>query len=171
MKKWIGALCSGLAGVLTLVFLSIPAFVMDMGVGKEKYSGWNILTDKQWKEADLTAVTWYRIFVWILVVLAVVLIVLAVLQILANLNVVKMPAILSKVNAYALIALAIVSILALVANFGIRSEQIDAVKDMFGKEAAKEAKEVYSIGASLWVVAIVNLIAAVMGKVFGKAED
>lgn len=171
MKKWIGALCSGLAGILSLVFLAIPAFTMDMGVAEEKYSGWKLLTDKAIGEADLTAVTWYRIFVWILVVLAVILIVLAVLQVLANLNVVKMPAILSKINAYALIALALVSILALVANFGIRSEQIDIIKDAFGKEAAKEAGEVYKVGASLWVVAIVNLIAAVMGKVFGKAEN
>ena len=103
MKKWIGAICSALAGVLSLVFLSLPAFVMDMGVlGEEKFSGWKLLTDKDLGKADMTAVTWYRIFAWILVVLAIVLIVLAVLQILANLNVIKMPEILTTINNYAL---------------------------------------------------------------------
>ena len=29
MKKWIGALCSALAGVLSLVFLAIPAFSIE----------------------------------------------------------------------------------------------------------------------------------------------
>lgn len=166
MKKFLGAIISGLAGVLSLVFLSLPALSMDYGFGKESVSGWEILTDKSWGEADMTAVTWYRIFAWIVVVLAIVLIVLAVLQLLSSLGVIKMPAILTTINNYALIALAVVSILALVANFGIRGELIDVAKDFGGKAAAKEAKEAYSVGASLWIVAIVNVIAAVCGKVF-----
>ncbi len=167
MKKWIGAICSGLAGVLSLVFLALPAFTTDYGSfgGKHNTSGWEMLTKG---EAELTAHTWYRIFAWILVVLAIVLIVMAVLQVLANLNVIKMPAILAKVNAYALIAIAVVAVLTLVANFGIRSEMIDPIK---GKEAIKAAKEAYSVGASLWIVAIVNVAAAVCGKLFAKNED
>ncbi|MBQ7880347.1 MAG: hypothetical protein IJ358_00695 [Clostridia bacterium] len=172
MKKWIGALCSALAGVLSLVFLSLPVFTVDMGtLGSEKTSGWKMLTDKTVGEADITAVTWYRIFAWILVVLAIVLIVMAVLQILANLNVIKMPAILTTINNFALLALVVVSILALVANYGIRSEQIDMVTDAFGKEAGKEAAKAYGVGASLWVVTVVNAIAAVCANVFAKKAD
>ena len=138
MKKWIGALCSGLAGVLSLVFLAMPAFTMKAFGAKESFSGWDILTKKEWAELDLTAVTWYRIFAWIMVVLAIVLIVVAILQVLANLGVIKMPAIVSTVAKYALIAIAVAAVLTLVANFGIRSEQIDGFKDTFGKAAAKE---------------------------------
>ena len=170
MKKWIGALCSGLAGVLTLVFLTMPALTFKMMGEKESYSGWKLLTDSDIAKADYTAVTWYRIFAWILVVLAVVLIVLAVLQILANLNIVKMPAILSTVGKFALIGLVLVSILALLANIGIRAEMIDEFKDALGKDAAKEYGKMLKIGASLIVVTVVNLIACVCGNLFAKNE-
>ena len=171
MKKWIGALCSALAGVLSLVFLAIPAFVFGSGSSKESYSGWEVLTDSDWGKANMTAVTWYRVFVWIVVVLAIVLIVLAVLQILANLNVIKMPAILTTINKVALIALVVVSILALVATFGIRSEFIDPAKDAGLKgDALKKYKEMYNVGASLWVVSIVNLVTAVCANLFAKAK-
>ena len=173
MKKFLGAIVSGLAGVLSLVFLAIPAFVFDGGaLGKEKVSGWKILTDKAWGEADMTAVTWYRIFAWIMVVLAIVLIVVAVVQLLSALNVIKVPAIVDTVAKYALIALAVVSILALIANFGIRSEMIDPAKDAGLKgDALKAYEDRYKVGASLWIVAIVNTIAAVCGNLFGKAKD
>ena len=171
MKKFLGAIISGLAGVLSLVFLSLPAFVVDGGaLGKENVSGWKILTDEAWGKADMTAVTWYRIFAWILVVLAIILIVVAVLQLLSALGVIKMPAMVSTIGAYALIALVVVSILALIANFGIRNEMIDAYKDVFGKELAKEYGKTLSVGAALWIVSIVNLIAAVCGKMF-KSKD
>lgn len=168
MKKWIGALCSGLAGVLTLVFLAIPALTVDLG--KEfKYSGWKLLTDSDLGKADFTAVTWYRIFAWILVVLAIVMIVVAVLQVLANLNIVKMPAILNTVANYALIGLVIVSVLALVASFGIRADWINFFKEPgMPKEIIKEIKEAFSIGAGLWIVAIVNTILAVVDIVMSK---
>jgi len=168
MKKWIGALCSGLAGVLSLVFLAMPALKFK---GMESYSGWDLLTDKTIGKSDLTAVTWYRIFAWILVVLAIVLIVVAILQVLANLGVIKMPAIVSTVAKYALIAIAVAAVLTLVANFGIRSEQIDGFKDTFGKAAAKEYGKNISVGIALWFVAIVNVAAAVCGKLFAKNAD
>jgi len=168
MKKWIGALCSALAGVLSLVFLAMPALSFKAFGETETTSGWKLLTDADVAEAGYKAVTWYRIFAWILVVLAVVLIVMAVLQILANLNVIKMPAILNTIGKFALIGLVVVSILALVANFGIRAEMID---EMGGKKVLEAIGVKLAVGASLWVVAIVNLIAAVCGKLFAKNED
>lgn len=175
MKKWIGALCSGLAGVLSLVFLTIPAFKVDYTYAKESFSGWNLLnTDffndiaKTVRKDTLTALTWYRVFAWILVVLAIVLIVIAVLQILANLKVVKMPAIVDTIGKFALIALVVVSVLALAANFGIRSEVLDIAEKLGGKEAAKELGKYYKVGASLWIVAGINLVAAVCANLFAK---
>ena len=153
MKKWIGAIC--------------PAFKVK-GAGSN--SGWELLTDEAIGKADITAVTWYRIFAWILVVLAIVLIVMAVLQVLANLGVIKMPAILAKVNAYALIAIAVVAVLTLVANFGIRAEMIDPYEKI-SKDAAKEYGKQLSVGIALWLVTIVNVAAAVCGKLFAKNED
>lgn len=164
MKKWIGALCSALAGALTLVFLALPGIVTKVLGTTENVSGWRMLTEGK---ADMTATTWYRIFAWIMVVLAIVLIVLAVLQILANLNIIKMPEILAKVNNFALIALVLVSILALVANFGIRAEMID---DAGGKDVLKLLDASVSVGASLWLVSIVNLVAAACANVFAKAK-
>lgn len=175
MKKWIGALCSGLAGVLSLVFLAIPAFKVDYAYAKESYSGWKLLSTKDFNEIaevankdSLTALTWYRVLAWILIVLAIVLIVVAVLQILANLNVVKMPAIVDTIAKFALIALVVVSILALVANLGIRSEILDVAEDIMGKDAAKEMGKYYKTGASLWIVAGINLVAAVCANLFAK---
>ena len=167
MKKWIGALCSGLAGVLSLVFLAIPAISTEVYGVKENYSGWKLLTDDLVGKWEYTAVTWYRIFAWVLVVLAVVLIVMAVLQVLANLNIIKMPAILNTINKYALIAIALVAVLTLIANFGIRAEMIDEVG---GKKILEVMKASVSVGASLWLVAIVNLVAGVCANVFDRAK-
>ena len=168
MKKWIGAICSGLAGVLSLVFLALPALTFKMAGYKESNTGWELLTDKAIGEADMAAVTWYRIFAWILVVLAIVLIIVAVLQILANLGVIKMPAIVATVAKYALIAIAVAAVLTLVANFGIRAESI---KDMGGKKLLDLMKASISVGIALWLVAIVNVAAAVCGKLFAKSEN
>ena len=171
MKKWMGAICSAVASILTFIFLAIPAFTVKMSAmgmsEKENASGYKILTDKDWGDIDFTAVTWYRIFAWILIVLAVVLLVLAVLQILSNLNVVKMPNIVETINFYALIAFAVVAILALISLFGIRAEYFDR----FGV-TAKQAKELgltISIGASLWIVSIVAVLSAVANAVLPKA--
>ncbi|MFQ6723717.1 MAG: hypothetical protein ACLRFE_00080 [Clostridia bacterium] len=176
MKKFLGAIVSGLAGVLSLVFLSIPAFTVDLTISTEKYSGWKLLKTedfdviaKSTNKETLTALTWYRILTWILIVVAVVLIVLAVLQLLSALKVVKMPAIIDTAAKYALIVLAVVSILALIANIGIRSEIINTAKDLGLKDKALDAvKDMYAVGASLWIVAIVNAIAAVCGNLFAK---
>ncbi len=175
MKKWIGALCSALAGALSLVFLCIPAFSIEL-IGVKKYSGWKLITNKEVDDFakscgldGVTALTWYRIFAWILVVLAIVLIVVAVLQILANLNVIKVPAIIDTIGKYALIALAVVAVLALVANIGIRAEFVDFYKDKNASEATiKKVKEALTVGASLWVVAGINLVAAACANLFAK---
>lgn len=175
MKKWIGALCSALAGVLSLVFLAIPAFSIET-LGVEKYSGWKLLTDKGVDDfakvcgmKEVTALTWYRIFAWAIVVLAIVLILVAVLQILANLNVIKMPAIIDTVGKFALIALVLVSVCALIANIGVRAEFVDFYKDLKAPEAIiKQVKEALTVGASLWVVAGINLVAAVCANLFAK---
>ncbi len=159
MKKWIGALCSGLAGVLSLVFLAMPALKMK---GADPASGWDLLTDKVWGEMDLTAVTWYRIFAWIMVVLAIVLIIVAILQVLANLNVIKMPEIISKVAKYALIAVAVSAVLVLVAGFGIRGEMIDMYKDLLGGLAAKEYGKMLSVGIGLWLVVVTAIVALII---------
>lgn len=167
MKKWIGALCSALAGVLSLVFLTIPAFSMKVFGVTSSYSGWEMLTKKEWAESDYTAMTWYRIFVWILVVLAIVLIIVSILQILANLNVIKMPAIVSTIANFALIGLAVVAILALIANFGVRA---DMIKEAGGKKVLEAMKASVSVGAALWFVAITNVIAAACANVFARAK-
>lgn len=176
MKKFLGAIISGLAGVLSLVFLAIPAFTIDFGLTTEKYSGWKLLktddiTDlaKSVKMDGVTALTWYRILTWIIVVVAIVLIIVAVLQLLSCLGIVKLPAIIDTVAKYALIALAVVSVLALIANFGIRAEFIDYYKDNKAPEALiKSLKEDLTVGTALWFVAITNVIAAVCGNLFTK---
>ncbi len=179
MKKWIGALCTGLAGVLSLIFLTIPAFVLDATGLKGSASGWELLTKSKDKldlefvadMSDYKALTWYRVFAWILVVLAIVLIVACVLQVLANLNVIKMPAIVNTVAKYALIALAVVTVLTLIANFGIRNEIIDEYKDMHASSSTlKEVRDAYSVGASLWLVTIANAAAAVCANLFAKKD-
>lgn len=175
MKKWIGAICSGLAGVLSLILLAIPTFKVDYAYLDKSYSGWNLLTTKDFNDIaklvdkdTLTALTWYRVFAWILIVLAIVMIVVAVLQILANLNIIKVPAIVDTVAKYALIALAVVSVLVLIANFGIRSEVIDVAEKIGGKENAKQIAKYYKTGVGLWLVAIANIASAVCANLFAK---
>ena len=174
MKKFLGAIISGLAGVLSLIFLAIPAFSINT-IEDKSYSGWKLLNTKDFAEIakagdkeTLTALTWYRVFAWILVIIAIVLIVLAVLQVLSTLNIVKMPAIIDTVAKYALIALAVVSIGALIANMCIRSEILNIAEDIAGKTIAKEMGKYYKTGAALWVVAITNIAAAVCGNLFVK---
>ena len=175
MKKFLGAIVSGLAGVLSLIFLAIPAFSVEIAGDATKYSGWKLLKTKDFVEIakvankeTLTSLTWYRVFAWILIIIAIALIVLAVLQLLSTLNIVKMPAIIDVVAKYALIALAVVSIATLIANMCVRSEILSIAEDIAGKELAEEMGKYYKIGASLWVVAITNIAAAVCGNLFVK---
>lgn len=169
MKKFLGAIVSGLAGVLSLVFLAIPAFSVKVMGETENFSGWKLLTDSDLGKADYTSLTWYRIFAWVLVVLAIVMIVVAVLQLLSALNVVKLPAIVNTVAKYALIALAVVAVLTLVANFGLRADVIE--KDFGGKKVLEAIDAKVSVGASLWLVSIANILAAVCGNLFVKKAD
>ena len=158
MKKFLGAIISGAVGVLTLIFLTMPAFEKESLLKTNKYSGWDLLTNKGVGKWEFTAVNWYRIFAWVLVVLAVILIVMAVIQLLSSLGIVKISKMFTKLTIWTLVAILVVSVLTLAANFGIRGEWIDVTR----------AKDAYGVGVSLWFVAITNLIGAVAGKVFVK---
>ena len=168
MRKWIGAICSILASALTLSFLRIRAFEINLGVIEQgKYSGWELLTNKKVSEWDFASVKWYRIFTWILIVLAILLIVLSILQILANLNVLKISIILTRIGKVSLIALVIISVFTLLANIGIRTEWIDFFKNP-SSEALGKIKEALEVGFSLWIISIVNLIIMFCCVIFAK---
>lgn len=167
MKKFIGTIASFVASVLTFVFLAIPAFVIDLGLlGKTNYSGYQLLTDKDLGSADYTSLIAYRVITWILIVVAVLVAVYAVVQLLSSLKVIKVSKNFTKIGTLLLIALAIVSILALASNIGYRVEVLNDLS--IGGTITDELKERFTVGAGLWLVAIVNTIIALANCVVGK---
>ena len=99
MKKFIGAICSGVAGVVTLIMLCFDWMVAKVTMAGEtmleqKLTGWNLLTNKMKGESAgmetfKGAYTLYKVAAIIMLIVAILLIAYAVVLLLKNLNVIK----------------------------------------------------------------------------------
>lgn len=113
MKKFIGAICSGVAGILTLVMLCLNWYTSEgLREGELKFTGWELLADKSGYLAKTYEIgyTLFKIFAIIAVVVAVLLILMAIIMLLKNLNVIKCKFNFSIINNILLTILVIVSI-------------------------------------------------------------
>ena len=177
MKKYIGALCSGIASILTFVFLALPAWAMERVYASvtfgESFSGYQLISGKagdvDLTELEIGALSRYRIFAIILLVLAVILALYTIVMILANLKVIKLNAgLISLINNVLLIVITVVSVLALTAvlsiNGDIASELHTTVDDL------KKMYDTIGTQIGLWLVVAVNAIACATSWVFSALK-
>ena len=180
MKKFIGAICAGVAGILTFIWLCLSWFAVKMtisGVEVEgmKASGWQIIADKGlasgyevehlFSETFKGAYTAYKIIAIIALVAAALLAVMAVVMILKNLNVIKCKFNLSLVNNSLLSVLAIAAVALLVILFLMGA---GVIKELGPGAEELAATAVPQIGA--WLTAVIAVVACGCGWALARKD-
>ena len=157
MKKYIGAFASGLAGILTFVFLSLDGLFAKASAGglstSTSPSGWDILKDDG---SNIDGYTLYKIAVIAMIVIACLLILSAVVIILKNAKVFKSKA---KFNVINNVLLALFALAAIIAFVGACV--------MGGDMSVGETFKV-TAGVGSWLNMVVGVVACAMGWMFAR---
>ena len=157
MKKYIGAFASGLAGILTFVFLSLDGLFAKASAGglstSSGTSGWDILKDDG---SNIDGYTLYKIAVIAMIVIACLLILSAVVIILKNAKVFKSKA---KFNVINNVLLALFALAAIIAFVGACV--------MGGDMSVGETIKV-TAGVGSWLNMVVGVVACAMGWMFAR---
>lgn len=157
MKKYIGAFASGLAGILTFVFLSLDGLFAKASAGglstSSGTSGWDILKDDG---SNIDGYTLYKIAVIAMIVIACLLILSAVVIILKNAKVFKSKAKFNVINNVLLALFALATILAFV-----------GACVMGGEMSVGETIKV-TAGLGSWLNMVVGVVACAMGLMFAR---
>lgn len=157
MKKYIGAFASGLAGILTFVFLSLDGLFAKASAGglstSSGTSGWDILKEDG---SNVDGYTLYKIAVIAMIVIACLLILSAVVIILKNAKVFKSKAKFNVINNVLLALFALATILAFV-----------GACVMGGEMSVGETIKV-TAGLGSWLNMVVGVVACAMGLMFAR---
>ena len=171
MKKFIGAICSGVAGILTFVWLSLDWFTQKMTMGslteKDGLTGWNLITNKvEGEPACLEmfkgAYTLHRVAAIVMLVVACLLIVSAVVLLLKNLNVIKCKFNFSLVNNILLTVFVVAVVLAIVGVTIMGNELCKAIGNPEGFSAYA------SVGA--WLALAFSVVACGCGWALARKD-
>ena len=157
MKKYIGAFASGLAGILTFVFLSLDGLFAKASAGglstSSGTSGWDILKEDG---SNVDGYTLYKIAVIAMIVIACLLILSAVVIILKNAKVFKSKAKFNVINNVLLALFALATIIAFV-----------GACVMGGDMSVGETIKV-TAGVGSWLNMVVGVVACAMGWMFAR---
>lgn len=160
MKKYIGAFASGLAGILTFVFLSLDGLFVKASAGglstSTSTSGWDIIKDENGLYANVDGYTLYKIAAIAMIVIACLLILSAVVIILKNAKVFKSKAKFNVINNVLLALFALATILAFV-----------GACVMGGEKSVGETIKV-TAGLGSWLNMVVGVVACAMGLMFAR---
>ena len=172
MKKFVGAICSGAAGLLTFVWLCLPWLTQKITMGdlseKVTFSGWNLITNryegqKAGFETFKGAYTLHRVFAIIALIAACLLVAYAVVLLLKRLNVLKFN---FKFNLVNNILLTVLAGAVLVAVVGVVVMAAAALKELGNPDYLS----IYaSVGA--WLSLVVAAAACVCGWVLARKEN
>ncbi len=136
MKKFIGAICSAVAGILTFIWLSLDWCVAGPKANKMEFSGWELIANKH-TEGKVTIKNFFteqikfegykmaRVFAIIMLVVACLLIVSAVVMLLKNLNVLKVKLNLSLINNILLAVFVAALVLTVIGLLIMRADILD----------------------------------------------
>lgn len=118
MRRFLGALCSSVAGILTFVFLSIPFVSLNAENATlqeaTSYTGWEILQSDLL--ANMDGYNLVKIFIIVSIVIACLLIIMAVLSLLKETNIIKTSA---NFNFYAFLLLILLTVSSVVLIIGV----------------------------------------------------
>lgn len=149
MKKYVGAICSAVAGIFTFILLSLnwmtAKYEYASMTEKESVTGWDLMKDAN----DVKGFTLYKLAAIIMIIIAAVLIIAAVVLILQNLNILKFKFNLNTINNIILTVFVGFVVLAMIGVFVM-------AKDMSHSVLGMEMKCSAAIGA--WFMAIVAVV-------------
>lgn len=151
MKKFIGAICSAAAGILTFILLALNWMTAKISMGvneKSSVSGWDLLKDN----SDVKGFTLYKLSAIIMIILASVLIISAVVLILQNLKVLKFKFNFNLINNIILTVFALFVILAVIGALIMAGEM---------SESALGVSINCSVAIGGWLMAIVGIASCV----------
>lgn len=155
MKKWFATISAGLSGLLTFVFLALPIIKKEEMTEKKTISALRFLFNGELE--NYVASMWLRIILWLIVLSALTLFVFAVVSAVENLKIVdKVPDWAHQTRIICFTLVAVLSVLALVANIGLI------------KELTPAARQIYSSSYGLWVASIGNFVLAIFGLIVPK---
>lgn len=166
MKKYLGAIISGLLGVLTYVFLSIPQMLTKatfLGQTESNTTNaWDMI--KEDPGIEIAGYGLYKFAVIALAIVAGVLIVCSIVMLLKN--VLKLKFNLNIINNIVLAALAVLAVLALIALFVMGAD----MKELMG--IIPDGAELYiGPGVGAWLNAILAVVGCAGGWIFARKAD
>lgn len=160
MKKLIGAICSGVVGILTFVFLSISYITFKIsalgGTTSEGFSAWNMFDSVS---SSVKSFGFWKVCTIILIVMASLLIITCLLSVLKNCKVLKLNINTRTLNIVVLTVYMIVMIAEMIALFVLSG-------DLSYKLAGTEF--VYSPAIGAWLSLAVGLVGCVIAYCTGK---
>jgi len=154
MKKYLGAICSAVAGIVTFIFLALNWLTAKVSSGyssasgKESVSGWDLLKESR----EVEGYTLYKLSAIVMIVLASILIISAVVLILQNLNVLKFKFNFNLINNIILTVFALFVILAVVGALIMAGDM---------SESAMGVSIKCSVAIGGWLMAIVGIASCV----------
>lgn len=155
MKKYLGAIISGLLGVLAFVFLSLPNLAATALGETDTINAWDLLKDET--SADIAGYGLYKFATIALIVVAVILIICAVVMLLKN--VLKIKFNLNIINNIVLAVFALLAIMAIIALFIIAGDMQELMALINGSVA---------VGIGAWFNAVLAVVGCVCGWVFAR---
>ena len=175
MKKYLGAIVSGLVGILTFVFLSIPNFVAKMSyeseTQRETLSAWQLLNSEDAELLEQAGVNpgFAKFCVIALAIVAGLLIVCAAIMLLKN--VLKLKLNLNMINNIVLAAYALVAVLAVIAFFVMGADMKELAGEFITMIEAAGGSVYFGPAAGAWVNASVGVVGCAAGWLFARKAD
>ena len=177
MKKYLGAIISGLVGILTFVFLSIVNFTQKATIGgetqKETLTAWDLFNEEKTTMFEMLDIStgFAKFCVIALAIVAGLLIVCAVVMLLKN--VLKLKLNLNMINNIVLAAYALVAVLAVIAFFALGNSMLSHELLKAEVEAIKAMKGSIYIGPAVgaWINASIGVVGCAAGWLFARKAD
>lgn len=177
MKKYLGAIISGLVGVLTFVFLSIANFTQKATVGgktqETTMTAWELFNEENTEAFEFLGINagFAKFCVIALAVVAGILIVCSVVMLLKN--VLKLKLNLNMINNIVLAAYALVAVLAVIAFFALGNSMLSHELLKAEVEYIEAMKGSIYIGPAVgaWINASVGVVGCAAGWLFARKAD
>ena len=175
MKKYLGAIISGLVGILTFVFLSIANFAQKATIGgetqKETLTAWDLFNEEKTVMFEMLDIStgFAKFCVIALAVVAGLLIVCAVVMLLKN--VLKLKLNLNMINNIVLAAYALVAVLAVIAFFVMGADMKELAGEFITMIEAAGGSVYFGPAAGAWVNASVGVVGCAAGWLFARKAD
>lgn len=166
MKKWIGMICSFIAGACGFIFLCLDcwtqkatAYVAGVSTTTTKsVNGWDLIKN----DSEINGLVLYKIFAIALLAVSVLLIISALVLLLRNLKVLKTTLNIDAINKILLLLFAICAIVMMIA-LGVMSKDVsvDNVQEIAGVKVGAKLSAYAGIGS--WLNLGVGILAFAFG--------